>query len=98
MKGPDIAKGSEGLAIASSAEKRCVFVTPIVDVLLGFSIDRTSSASDNVLRPFAFPLAFGNTLVILDSTFPMQHTRFNPQEKDCVERARGCSSSASSLG
>lgn len=92
MKGPDIAKklakGSEGLAIASSAEKRCVFVTPIVDVLLGFCIDRTSSAAENVLMPFAFPLAFGDTSVTLDSTFPMQHTRFNPQEKDCVERAR----------
>lgn len=54
MERPDIAKKLvrelEGLALASRTQKRCVFVAPIVDVLLGVSIDRSWSATETLMR------------------------------------------------
>lgn len=90
MKGPEIArkfvKDTAGFGLASGVERRCVFVAPIADNLSGFCIDRTSSATENILRPFAFPLAFGKSDVILDSNFPMRLTRFDPKGRDCMAR------------
>jgi len=89
MRGSDIAKKiaskDDRLALVSVTETRFLFQVPIGDVVFGMVVDQTSSASENLLRPFAFPLASGKAFVVLDSTFDRRNVRFDPRAKDCMD-------------